>query len=201
MLESKKRINAFIPLEYYSKITQSEESFSDFITKALVFYFNSQEDQKNIETIKTQLIESNFQNEKLKAELNEFNKKQSEIKNIIEEKESKIKDLQAYIEILKGELGNLKNQEPETKESLQLQFRIQDLQNQINAKDESQQARITDLKEEINLLHEQLKIKDDQIEKLNDNLKGQVANIFNLTQNAKLLPESKVKRWWEFWKN
>lgn len=107
----------------------------------------------------------------------------------IEERDVKIHELVKELE---------NHKEPEF---LQLQFRIQDLQNQLNAKDENQKDRITDLKEEINLLHDQLKIKDSQIAELNDNLKGQVANIFNLTQNTKLLSEPKKSFWasLKFW--
>ena len=206
MPENKKRINAFIPIEYYSKITQSEESFSDFITTTLTFYFGSQEDQKNNETIKTQLIESNLQNEKLKIELNELNTKQSEIKNILEEKESKIKDLQARNEILVKELEKLKNKEPNNKEMLQLQLRIQELQNQLNAKDESQKDRITDLKNQIQILQDQLQTKDEQIKDQNENMHKQAVHIQSLIQetsklNTKLLPENteNKKPWWRFW--
>ena len=189
MPENKKRINAFIPFEYYSKIAQSEESFSDFITKTLTFYFNSQEDQKNNETIKTQLIESNLQNEKLK-----------------EEKESKIKDLQDRNEILVKELENLKNNEPNNKEMLQLQLRIQELQNQLNAKDESQKDRITDLKNQIQILQDQLHTKDEQIKDQNENMHKQAVHIQSLIQensklNTKLLPENTEykKPWRRFW--
>ena len=206
MPETKKRINAFIPLEYYSKITQSEESFSDFITKTLTFYFSSQEDQKNNETIKTQLIEFNLQNEKLKAELNELNKKQSEIKNTLEEKESHIKDLKARNGILVNELENLKNKEPDDKEMHQLQFRIQELQNQLNANDESQKERIIDLKTQIQILQDQLQTKDEQIKDQNENIHKQAVHIQSLIQensklNTKLLPENtEIKKpWWRFW--
>ena len=206
MPENKKRINAFIPFEYYSKIAQSEESFSDFITKTLTFYFSSQEDKKNNETIKTQLIESNLQNEKLNIELNERNRKQSEIKNILEEKESKIKDLQDRNEILVKELENLKNKEPNNKEMLQLQLRIQELQNQLNAKEESQKDRITDLKNQIQILQDQLHTKDEQIKDQNENMHKQAVHIQSLIQensklNTKLLPENTEdkKPWWRFW--
>ena len=206
MPENKKRINAFIPFEYYSKITQSEESFSDFITKTLIFYFSSQEDQKNNEAIKIQLIEFNLQNEKLKTELDELNKKQYEIENILEEKESKIKDLKARNEILVEERENLKNREPDNKEMHQLQLRIQEFQNQLNAKDESQKERIIDLKNQIQILQDQLQTKDDQIKDQNESMHKQAVHIQSLIQensklNIKLLPENteKKKSWWRFW--
>jgi Mg2+ and Co2+ transporter CorA len=80
-------------------------------------------------------------------------------------------------------------------------IRIQDLKEQIKAKDENQLARIADLKETIISLNDQLNKKDKLLEELNQTLLAQASNIYNLTQNPKLLPENKVKRWYEFWKN
>lgn len=108
-----------------------------------------------------------------------------ELKIRVEEKDARVRELQEQ----------LKN-----KDDLQ-ETRINDLQGQIKSKDENQQARIADLKDQINSLHEQLRIKDSQIEKLNDNMQGQVANIFNLTKENRLLPEPKNKKWWQIWKN
>lgn len=89
---------------------------------------------------------------------------------------------------------NTLQKEPDNKEILQLQFRIQDLQ-------ENQQARIADLKEQIQALNEQINKKDKLLEELNQTLMAQASNIYNLTQSPKLLPENKTKRWYEFWKN
>jgi hypothetical protein len=44
----------------------------------------------------------------------------------------------------------------------QLQLRIQELQNQLNAKDESQKERIIDLKNQIQIFQDQLQTKDEQ---------------------------------------
>jgi hypothetical protein len=61
----------------------------------------------------------------------------------------------------------------------------------------------SNLKEQVNLLVDQMRIKDSQIEKLNDTLQNQVLNIHSLVkENQKLLPENREKkRWWEFWRN
>jgi hypothetical protein len=61
----------------------------------------------------------------------------------------------------------------------------------------------SNLKDQVNLLVDQMRIKDSQIEKLNDTLQNQVLNIHSLVQeNTKLLPESKErKKWWAFWRN
>ena len=82
-----------------------------------------------------------------------------------------------------------------------LKIHINTLNEQIKVKDENQQNRISDLKEQIISLNEQIKVKDGQIEKLNENMHGQVANIYNLTKDTKLLPEttSAKKQWWKFW--
>jgi predicted RNase H-like nuclease (RuvC/YqgF family) len=116
----------------------------------------------------------------------------SELNTQIEEKEQTIKDLQINNENLIKVISDLKLREPDNKEIHQLQFRIQDLQ-------ENQLARITDLKEQINSLNEQLNKKDKLLEDLNQTLIAQASNIYNLTQNPKLLPENKVKKWWRFW--
>jgi predicted RNase H-like nuclease (RuvC/YqgF family) len=167
MQDNKKRINAFIPMNLYSQITQSGESFTDCITKALELYFSE-------------------------------NKENLEIVNTFKFQDSRIKDLQTQNESLLTELKNLNKTEPET--ILQLQLRIQDLQKQLSAKDESQRERISDLKEQIQALNEQINKKDKLLEELNQTLLAQASNIYNLTQNPKLLPEVKVKKWFEFWK-
>ena len=70
----------------------------------------------------------------------------------------------------------------------------------------SSQARIEDLKAQVDLLAQQLHTKDEQIEKLNENMHKQAVHIQSLIQensrlNIKLLPENteKDKPWWKFW--
>jgi hypothetical protein len=90
---------------------------------------------------------------------------------------------------------------------------IIELQTQIKAKDdlikvseEHQLNRIGDLKNNIYLLDNQLRTKDDQIEKLNENMHKQAVHIQSLIQensklNSKLLPENveQKKPFWKFW--
>jgi hypothetical protein len=90
---------------------------------------------------------------------------------------------------------------------------IIELQEQIKAKDDLIKVneahhlnRIEDLKNNIYLLDNQLRTKDDQIEKLNENMHKQAVHIQSLIQensrlNAKLLPENveKKKQFWKFW--
>src|SRR5665647_1065974 len=76
------------------------------------------------------------------------------------------------------------------------------IREQIRIKDESHKEITNNLKEQVNLLVDQMKIKDSQIEKLNDTLQNQVLNIHSLVQeNTKLLPENTgtKKPWWRFW--
>jgi chromosome segregation ATPase len=90
---------------------------------------------------------------------------------------------------------------------------IIELQNQIKAKDDlitvnetHHLNRIEDLKNNIYLLDNQLRTKDDQIEKLNENMHKQAVHIQSLIQensklNSKLLPDNteNKKSWWRFW--
>jgi hypothetical protein len=93
---------------------------------------------------------------------------------------------------------------------------IIELQTQIKAKDDlikaneaHQNNRIGDLKNNIYLLDNQLRTKDDQIEKLNENMHKQAVHIQSLIQensklNSKLLPENvePKKSFWQslkFW--
>jgi len=80
---------------------------------------------------------------------------------------------------------------------------IQELREQLRIKDESHMEITSNLKEQVNLLVDQMRIKDSQIEKLNETLQNQVLNIHSLVQeNTKLLPENKErKKWWAFWRN
>ena len=76
------------------------------------------------------------------------------------------------------------------------------IREQIRIKDESHMEITSNLKEQVNLLVDQMRIKDSQIEKLNDTLQNQVLNIHSLVQeNTKLLPENTgtKKPWWRFW--
>lgn len=71
---------------------------------------------------------------------------------------------------------------------------------------ENQHARIEDLKTQIQALYDQLHTKDEQIEKLNENMHKQAVHIQTLIQensrlNIKLLPEAtgRKKSWWKLW--
>lgn len=132
MPEDKKRVNAFIPLDLYSKLTQSGESYTDCITKALTLYFSSQDNQTN-------------------QDHNEISQ------DILQLQESRIQELQNHNEMLIKQLKDLQNKEPENKDILKLQeLRIQDLQEQIKTKDSQQEARIKDLQDQLKVKDGQL---------------------------------------------
>jgi hypothetical protein len=85
-------------------------------------------------------------------------------------------------------------------------FNNQDKKEDTTEQTKSSQARIEDLKAQVDLLAQQLHTKDDQIEKLNENMHKQAVHIQSLIQensrlNIKLLPENmgKGKQWWKFW--
>ena len=124
-----------------------------------------------------------------------------------EQYESTIKELQVYNETLVKELESFKNPEILQTQNIRVQdlqeqqeARIKDLQEQNKVKDQLQEARIADLKEQIQTLNEQIKKKDSQIEDSNKNLFAQANSLYNLT-NTKLLPENteNKKPWWRFW--
>jgi hypothetical protein len=171
MQQQKKSVTARIPKELYDKCNQQYANMTDAVIDGLELLCN-----QNCKTSVITIEELNAQ---------------------IEERDVKIKELQNLNNSLVKELENHK--EPEI---LQIQnIRIQELQDQLSKKDENQKDRITDLKEQIQSLNEQINKKDKLLEELNQTLLAQASNIYNLTQNPKLLPENKVKRWWEFWKN
>lgn len=61
-----------------------------------------------------------------------------------------------------------------------------------------QEARITDLQEQLKVKDEQLRVKDTQIEKLSENMQAQAVHIQTLIgQKAIEAPFS--KKWWKFW--
>jgi Arc/MetJ-type ribon-helix-helix transcriptional regulator len=72
-----------------------------------------------------------------------------------------------------------------------------------------QQARIDDLKSQVQVLYEQLHTKDEQIEKLNENMHKQAVHTQSLIQeisrlNIKSLPEAPTEKeikkpWYKFW--
>jgi predicted RNase H-like nuclease (RuvC/YqgF family) len=133
-----------------------------------------------------------------KTQENNCKTSMEEFERQIEERDVKIEKLQLLNDSLVKKLENHK----ELEIILELQnIRVQDLQDQLKVKDQQQEARIADLKEQIQALNEQINKKDKLLEELNQTLMAQASNIYNLTQNPKLLPENKVKRWYEFWKN
>lgn len=56
-LESKKQVNAFIPIDLYEKLTQSGESQTVIITKGLELYFQAEKNAFNEQVLKAQLDE------------------------------------------------------------------------------------------------------------------------------------------------
>ncbi len=71
---------------------------------------------------------------------------------------------------------------------------------------QERKARVEDLKAQVPVLYDQLHTKDEQIEKLNENMHKKAVHIQTLIQensrlNIKLFPENTVskKPWWKLW--
>ena len=175
MVEAKVTACAKIPKELYEESIQKYSKISIAIIAGLELLRDKKSIQNSI------LNQNSIPNSIPNVEAQLENQKENE-------------RLQEINEILKKELEQSR----------------QDKELRILQEQENHKERISDLKEQINSLHEQIKIKDeqlrtkdDQIEKLNENMHGQVANIYNLTkENTKLLPENKErKKWLAFWLN
>jgi predicted RNase H-like nuclease (RuvC/YqgF family) len=173
MQQSKKSVTARIPQELYDKCNQYYENMTDAVIAGLELLCNT-----NCNTDVIAIGESKAQ---------------------IEERDTKIKELQEFNDSLIKEIKNYK----EPKNILELQnTRFQDLQEQTKVKDQLQEARIADLKEQIQTLNEQIKKKDSQIDDSNKNVFAQANSLYNLTKENKLLPGEKKSFWksLKFWK-
>jgi chromosome segregation ATPase len=142
MPNNQKRINAFIPLDLDSKITQSGESYTNCITKALTLYFSPQDNPTN-------------------QDHNEISQ------DILQEKELRIKELESHKETLTRELENLKNKEPENKGLLQeKELRIQEFKEQIKIKDSQYEKIINGLQDQLKIKDDQIEKRDSDIKNL-----------------------------------
>lgn len=110
----------------------------------------------------------------------------------------------------KSKAGECHTERCHTQENdIQDQTDIQEYTNVSTDVIQEQKARIEDMKSQVLELYEQLHTKDEQIEKLNENMHKQAVHIQSLIQensrlNIKLLPESTEsnelkKPWWRFW--
>lgn len=177
MQQMKKSVTARIPQELYDKCNQQYKNMTDAVIDGLELLCKQ---NCNTDVITNGIRDLQNYNEILIKELETLKQPENkEIQNI------RIQELQEQIKI---------------KESQQ-EVRIKDLQEQNKAKDQLQEARISDLKEQIQTLNEQIKKKDSQIEDSNKNVFAQANSLYNLTRENKLIPENKVKKWWEFWRN
>lgn len=111
MPENKKRINAFIPIELYSQITQSDKSLTDCVTEALSLYFKPQENSVIENHEKEAMIkELQIRNETLIRELEELQTKgvDNKDKDILQQlQESRITDLQNQLNVKDTQIEKL----------------------------------------------------------------------------------------------
>lgn len=111
-----------------------------------------------------------------------------ELKIRLEEKDARIGDIKLQVELLTEQLR---------KQNASDELKITELK-------ENYQNRMEDFKTQMYSLDNQLRTKDDQIEKLNENMHKQAVHIQTLIQeigqlNVKLLPENTKKPWYKFW--
>src|SRR5665647_417252 len=77
--------------------------------------------------------------------------------------------------------------------------RIKELQELIKVNDGHQQQRIEDLKSHIYSLDNQMRTKDDQIEKLNENMHKQAVHLQTLLNQKAIEAPGSKKPWWKIW--
>lgn len=111
--------------------------------------------------------------------------------------------------IIKGFERLLDNEHGTSKDNVQklnsglvasLKERIESLEEQLRVKDGNYRERIQDLKEQLKVKDQQLEKKDTQIENLTNTMQSQAINIHDmLNQRVIESPDTKNK-WWKFWK-
>jgi len=135
-----------------------------------------------------QLLTTKSQDTPVDSQDNPMSTELGELKIRLEEKDARIGDIKLQVELLT--------------EQLRKQNPIDEIR--INELKENYHNRMEDFKKQIYSLDNQLRTKDDQIEKSNENAHKQAVHIQTLIQeisqlNVKLLPESAKKPWYRFW--
>jgi chromosome segregation ATPase len=186
MQQSKKSVTARVPQDLYDKCNQHYGNMTDAVIAGLELLCNTK--------CNTDVIA-----------IGEFNAQ-------IEERDSKIRELQDLNDSLIKEFEN--NKEPA--KILELQnIRIQDLQEQLRVKDVLQETRINDMHERIKLtdsyqqnrindlkaqiqnLEDQLKIKDEQLDKRDSEIKNLTTITESQIRSFKMIGTKKP--FWKFW--
>jgi predicted RNase H-like nuclease (RuvC/YqgF family) len=192
----KRQITARIPEELYEKCNAKYDNMTDAVIAGLEMLCNAECNANNAncnaEEVKCN-ASCNANEVNCNANCNADESTINELNTQIEEKTAKVQELQDINETLTKEIENIKNNNSDNKESLQLQIRIQEMQERLKEKDESQQERIVDLKEEITVLRKQLDTKDDTIKNLTTITESQL-------KGYKLIEAPGAKKpWWRFW--
>lgn len=80
-------------------------------------------------------------------------------------------------------------------------IRLKELYEQIKTKNSLQEARINDLLDQLKVKDQQLEKKDSQIENLTNTMQSQAINIHDMLNQRALEPPAaeKVKPWYKFW--
>ena len=135
-----------------------------------------------------QLLTTKSQDTPIDSQETPMSNELGELKMRLEEKDARIGDIKIQVELLTEQLR---------KQNASDELKITELK-------ENYHNRIEDFKTQMYSLDNQLRTKDDQIEKLNENMHKQAVHIQTLIQeisqlNVKLLPESTKKPWYRFW--
>ena len=171
---NKKRVNAYIANELYEKMVLSGESQTVIITKGIELYFAENRSQTG----------SAVDN---KSDNNNDIAVNQEILDL----QASIKELQEHIGL--DQANDLHRIEDGNENQI-----VSILKVQIAELKEEIKEMKSDQKEQVILFVDQMKIKDTQIENLNNTLQNQVLNIHTLV-NTKLLAENNKKPWYKFW--
>jgi chromosome segregation ATPase len=205
----KSSISAKIPTELYIEVQgaikeKKYTSNTECIIEGLNLLLRNQ-DQKNTEDEdllqKKEKEIQNLQNEvnRGKGEIQvlqeEVKRSKEEVKSIKEDYINQIKSLE---ERLKGA--------PDIREFSRLQARSEELEKhnetlikELKMNEEHQKKRIEDLKSHIYSLDNQMRTKDDQIEKLNENMHKQAVHLQTLLNQKAIEAPGNKKAWYKFW--
>lgn len=111
-----------------------------------------------------------------------------------------VEELKSQVEQLTDQLHTKDTQLQDKLSATDLQARIDNLKEQLRVNEVHNHSRIDDLKDQIKLLKEQLLIKDQQLDKRDDQIKN-LTTITQLNYNPPKMIEAPgtKKQWWKFW--
>ena len=191
----KSSISAKIPTELYEEVQgaikeKKYTSNTECIIEGLNLLLRNPDHENTENDDLLQEKETEIQNLQ-----NEVNRSKEEVKRSKEDYINQIKSLE---ERLKGA--------PDVREFSRLQARSEELERhnetlikELKMNEEHQEKRIEDLKSHIYSLDNQMRTKDDQIEKLNENMHKQAVHLQTLLNQKAIEAPGNKKAWYKFW--